>query len=47
MILIAVFFAVAAAAPQDQRPAAIILKQTQNHDTEQQKFSYRLVPFPF
>merc|ERR1712071_631078 len=40
MILIAVFLAVAAAAPQDQRPAAIILKQTQNHDTEQQKFSY-------
>merc|ERR1712127_952653 len=35
MILIAVFLAVAAAAPQDQRPAAIILKQTQNHDTEQ------------
>jgi len=40
MILIAVFLAVAAAAPQDQRPVAIILKQTQNHDTEQQKFSY-------
>merc|ERR1712071_166243 len=37
MILIAVFLAVAAAAPQDSRPIAI-LKQSQNHDTEKQEY---------
>merc|ERR1719432_491602 len=35
MILIAVFLAVAAAAPQDNRPI-LIVKQSQNHDTEKQ-----------
>ena len=39
MILIAVFLAVAAAAPQDSRPIAI-LKQSQNHDTERQEYSF-------
>merc|ERR1712071_573889 len=39
MILIAVFLAVAAAAPQDSRPIAIS-KQSQNHDTERQEYSF-------
>ena len=39
MILIAVFLAVAAAAPQDSRPIAIV-KQSQNHDTEKQEYSF-------
>merc|ERR1712191_19453 len=39
MILIAVFLAVAAAAPQDSRPIAI-MKQSQNHDTEKQEYSF-------
>ena len=39
MILIAVFLAVAAAAPQD--PKVILIKsQTQNHDTEKQEYSF-------
>merc|ERR1711973_844122 len=38
MILIAVFLAVAAAAPQDNRPI-LIVKQSQNHDTEKQVYS--------
>merc|ERR1712071_644375 len=39
MILIAVFLAVAAAAPQDSRPIAIA-KRSQNHDTEKQEYSF-------
>merc|ERR1711911_163662 len=39
MILIAVFLAVAAAAPQDNRPI-LIVKQSQNHDTEKQVYSF-------
>merc|ERR1712071_178669 len=39
MILIAVSLAVAAAAPQDSRPIAIV-KQSQNHDTEKQEYSF-------
>ena len=45
MILIAVFLAVASAAPQffdeQQRKPVLIVKQAQEHDTEQQKYSYR------
>ena len=55
MMMIAVFLAVAAAAPQfldEQRKPVIITKQAQEHDTEQQKYSYRsastiLIPFIF
>ena len=47
MILIAVFLAVAAAAPQDEVPIIKILKQTQNHDTETQEYSFRSVPLFF
>merc|ERR1712071_563873 len=39
MILIAVFLAVAAAAPQESKPI-LILKQSQNHDTEKQVYSF-------
>merc|ERR1712127_254439 len=39
MILIAVFLAVAAAAPQESQPI-LILKQSQNHDTENQVYSF-------
>merc|ERR1712071_578011 len=41
MILFAVFLAVAAAAPapQESRPI-LILKQSQNHDTEKQVYSF-------
>merc|ERR1712071_12827 len=41
MILIAVFLAVAAAdpAPQESQPI-LILKQSQNHDTEKQEYSF-------
>ena len=38
MMLLAVFLAVAAAAPQSQ---VVIVKQAQEHDTAQQKYSYR------
>ena len=44
MILIAVFLAVASAAPQffeEQRKPVLVVKQAQEHDTEQQKYSYR------
>merc|ERR1712071_50234 len=43
MILIAVFLAVASAAPQffeEQRKPVLIVKQAQEHDTEQQKYSF-------
>jgi len=43
MILIAVFLAVASAAPQffdEQRKPVLIVKQAQEHDTDQQKYSY-------
>merc|ERR1712047_102738 len=42
MILFAVFLAVAAAAPapQDEKPIILIVKQTQNHDTEKQEYSF-------
>merc|ERR1712071_119390 len=41
MILIAVFLAVAAAAPAPQESQPIlILKQSQNHDTEKQVYSF-------
>merc|ERR1712035_50554 len=39
MILIAVFLAVAAAAPQDSK-VILIKSQTQNHDTEKQEYSF-------
>merc|ERR1712011_68280 len=39
MILLAVFVAVAAAAPQETK-VILILKQTQNHDTEKQENSF-------
>merc|ERR1712127_687139 len=39
MILIAVFLAVAATAPQEGKPI-LILKQSQNHDTEKQVYSF-------
>merc|ERR1712191_13436 len=39
MILIAVFLAVVAAAPQESKPI-LILKQSQNHDTEKQVYSF-------
>merc|ERR1712071_254311 len=39
MILIAVFLAVAAPAPQESQPI-LILKQSQNHDTEKQVYSF-------
>merc|ERR1712127_130739 len=39
MILIAVFLAVAAAAPQESKPI-LILKQSQNHDTEKQVYTF-------
>merc|ERR1719268_611388 len=39
LILIAVFLAVAAAAPQFDRPI-LIVKQSQNHDTERQIYSF-------
>merc|ERR1712127_457453 len=39
MILIAVFLAVAATAPQESKPI-LILKQSQNHDTEKQVYSF-------
>merc|ERR1712011_57665 len=39
MILLAVFLAVAAAAPQETK-VILILKQTQNHDTEKQEYSF-------
>merc|ERR1712071_695743 len=39
MILIAVFLAVAAAAPQESKPI-LIVKQAQNHDTEKQVYSF-------
>merc|ERR1712137_503663 len=39
MILIAVFLAVAAAAPQDNKPI-LIVKQSQDHDTEKQIYSF-------
>ena len=45
-MLVAVFLAVASAAPQffgeQQRPQVVITKQAQEHDTERQKYSYRL-----
>merc|ERR1712136_492317 len=42
MILFAVFLAVAAAAPapQEAAPVILIVKQTQNHDTEKQEYSF-------
>merc|ERR1711909_148401 len=42
MILFAVFLAVAAAAPapQDEKPIILIVKQSQNHDTEKQVYSF-------
>merc|ERR1711911_375811 len=42
MILFAVFLAVAAAAPapQDEKPIILIVKQSQNHDTEKQEYSF-------
>merc|ERR1712063_21679 len=42
MILFAVFLAVAAAAPAplDEKPIILIVKQSQNHDTEKQEFSF-------
>merc|ERR1711928_71214 len=42
MILFAVFLAVAAAAPAPEEAAPVILigKQTQNHDTEKQEYSF-------
>merc|ERR1712191_2727 len=39
MILIAVFLAVAAAAPQESKPI-LIVKQAQSHDTEKQEYSF-------
>merc|ERR1712127_1123496 len=39
MILIAVFLAVAATAPEETKPI-LILKQSQNHDTEKQVYSF-------
>ena len=44
MILVAMFLAVAAAAPQfldEQRKPVLITKQAQEHDTAQQKYSFR------
>merc|ERR1712071_470999 len=43
MILIAVFLAVAATAPQESKPI-LILKQSQNHDTEKQVYSFSYEP---
>merc|ERR1711980_32642 len=41
MILIAVFLAVAAAAPlEESAPIILIKSQTQNHDTEKQEYSF-------
>ena len=42
MILFAVFLAVAAAAPapEEAAPVILIVKQTQNHDTEKQEYSF-------
>merc|ERR1712071_647507 len=40
MILIAVFLAVAAAAPLEETKPILILKQSQNHDTEKQEYSF-------
>merc|ERR1712240_327719 len=42
MILFAVFLAVAAAAPapQEAAPVILIVKQTQNHDTGKQEYSF-------
>merc|ERR1712191_13642 len=41
MIFFAVFLAVAAAAPAPQEsPPILILKQSQNHDTEKQEYSF-------
>merc|ERR1712136_279913 len=39
MILLAVFVAVAAAAPQETK-VILIVKQTQNHDTDKQEYSF-------
>merc|ERR1711928_116761 len=39
MILLAVFLAVAAAAPQETK-VILIKSQTQNHDTEKQEYSF-------
>merc|ERR1712126_107251 len=42
MILFAVFLTVAAAAPapEEAAPVVLIVKQTQNHDTEKQEYSF-------
>merc|ERR1712011_27391 len=42
MILFAIFLAVAAAAPapEEAAPVILIVKQTQNHDTEKQEYSF-------
>merc|ERR1712191_31327 len=40
MILIAVFLAVAAAAPLEETKPILIVKQAQNHDTEKQVYSF-------
>ena len=42
MMLVALFLAVAAAAPQAD---VVIVKQTQEHDTETGKYSFRLVSY--